>query len=185
MANKQRTIEHIFAGFGGQGILFIGRALCHGALLSDISTSFIPSYGPEMRGGTANCKVVVAEGDVGSPLVENPDVVIAMNRPSLDKFEQTVKPGGKLIVNSSLIEKKVERDDIDVYYVPCNEIAREVGAAKGVSLVALGAYVGTEDFFNVEKLEKGIEVMTGEKRKKFLGGNLNAFRAGRDHTAKS
>ena len=181
MTGKLGTVENVFAGFGGQGILFIGKVMSYAALNRGVSTSFIPSYGPEMRGGTANCKVVVAEGDVGSPIVEMPDVVIAMNRPSLEKFEETVKHGGKIIVNSSLIEGRVQKPGVKAYYIPCNEITAEVGADRGVSLVALGGLMATQEFFTVDDMLTAIAEVSGAKGAAFLETNKKAFSAGYEY----
>ena len=121
---------NIFAGFGGQGVLLIGQLLAYAGMYEGKNVSWLPSYGPEMRGGTANCSVVVSDEPVASPVINKCDCVIAMNRPSLDKFEQNVLPGGKLFINSSIIDKKATRTDIDVYYVPCNEIADKLNNPK-------------------------------------------------------
>ena len=120
------TKEFIFAGFGGQGMLLIGKFLAMACMLDGKHVSWLPSYGPEMRGGTANCSVIVSDEDVASPMVDMADVIVAMNLPSLDKFENKVRPGGLLIVNSSIIDRKVERTDIDVVYCNALHIAEEV-----------------------------------------------------------
>ena len=181
MTGKLGTVENVFAGFGGQGILFIGKVMSYAALNRGVSTSFIPSYGPEMRGGTANCKVVVAEGEVGSPIVEMADVVIAMNRPSLEKFEDSVKIGGKIIVNCSLIEGKVKKQGVNAYYIPCNEITAEVGSERGVSLVALGGLMATQDFFTLDDMLEAVAEVTGSKGLAYLETNKKAFSAGYDY----
>ena len=123
--------EYIFAGFGGQGMLLIGKFLAMACMLDGKHVSWLPSYGPEMRGGTANCSVIVSDDPVASPLVDMADCVVAMNRPSLDKFESHVKPGGVLVINSSIIDRKAERDDIQVVYCDANGIAESVGNPKG------------------------------------------------------
>ena len=178
---KLDTVEFVLAGFGGQGVLFIGRVLSHAALNRNVNVSFIPSYGPEMRGGTANCKVVVSSKEVGSPLVEHPDVLIALNRPSLEKFEKSMKADGTIIVNSSLIENKVTRTGVKPFYVPCNDIAREAGDDKVLNLVALGAFIATQDFFTIEDIEQGIEDTIGSKRVDMLETNKKCLRAGYDY----
>lgn len=182
---KLGTKEFVFAGFGGQGVLFIGRVLSHAALDRGINTSFIPSYGPEMRGGTANCKVVVSEVEVGSPIVETPDVLVALNRPSLEKFEKSVRSGGTAIINSSLIEEKVARTDICAAYVPCNDLAREAGDDKVANLVALGAYAAIQGYFKLEDLEHGIAEVVGAKRPEMLEVNYKALRAGYEYAKKN
>ena len=129
----------ISAGFGGQGVLLLGQLIAYYGLQEGKNVSWLPSYGPEMRGGTANCSVVVSDEEVGSPVVTEADVVVVMNRPSFEKYEGNVAPGGKLFVNSSLIDLKTERTDIEVYYVPVNAIAEELGNGRVANMVMLGA----------------------------------------------
>lgn len=135
----------IMAGFGGQGIMVMGQLLTYAGLLEGKHVSWMPSYGPEMRGGTANCSVVIADGPIGEPTVHEPTAAVIMNLPSLDKFEQTLKPGGALIVNSSLVDKRVKRDDVDTYYVPINQIAAELDNVKMINMVALGALLAAAE----------------------------------------
>ena len=129
----------IFAGFGGQGMLLIGKFVAMACMLDGKHVSWLPSYGPEMRGGTANCSVIVSDDPVASPLVDKADVIVAMNRPSLDKFEAHVKPGGVLVINSSIIDRKAVRDDITVVYCDANGIAESIGNPKGANVAILGA----------------------------------------------
>ncbi|MBP7913644.1 MAG: 2-oxoacid:acceptor oxidoreductase family protein, partial [Proteocatella sp.] len=130
----------ICAGFGGQGVMSMGQLLAYAGMIEDKYVSWLPSYGPEMRGGTANCGVTVSDEEIGSPIITNDaDIAIVMNLPSLIKFEKDVKPGGKIFINSSLIEKKVERTDIEVYYIDANKIAADIGNIKAANLVMLGA----------------------------------------------
>ena len=117
--------QYLFAGFGGQGILFSGKFLAYKGLMAGKNVSWLPSYGPEMRGGTASCSVVLSETPIGSPIVSNPDVLIAMNLPSLDRYENSVAPGGTIFVDSTLIERKVQRQDVTVYYVPATQMASD------------------------------------------------------------
>ena len=137
--------EIIMSGFGGQGVMVMGQLLAYAGMLAGKTVSWMPSYGPEMRGGTANCSVIVSDEASGAPIVYEPTAAVVLNLPSLDKFESTVKPGGALVVNSSLIEKPVARKDIKVYLVPVNEIAAELGNAKMANMVALGALVAATD----------------------------------------
>ena len=139
------TKQFIFAGFGGQGMLLIGKFTAMACMLDGKHVSWLPSYGPEMRGGTANCSVIVSDEEVASPLVDKADVVVAMNLPSLDKFESKVKPGGLLVVNSSIIERKSVRDDITVVYCDANGIAEQVGNPKGANVAILGAMMAKAD----------------------------------------
>ncbi|HCS75145.1 MAG TPA: 2-oxoacid:ferredoxin oxidoreductase subunit gamma [Clostridiales bacterium] len=133
--------EIIIAGFGGQGVMSMGQQLTYAGMLEGRNVSWLPSYGPEMRGGTANCNVIISDEQVGSPIVTHASAVIALNSPSLDKFEDAVVPGGLLFINSSLIERKSTRDDIQVFYIPANEIAEELGNKRVANSVMLGAYL--------------------------------------------
>lgn len=135
------THEIIMAGFGGQGVLAMGKILAEAALKEGKNVSWLPSYGPEMRGGTANCSVIVSDEPVGAPVVSEATAALVLNRPSLDKFEKDVVPGGMLLINSSLIDKKAARNDIKVYYVPANDIANELGSGKISNMVMLGAFL--------------------------------------------
>ena len=134
MAEKQI----LFAGFGGQGILFSGKYLAYKGLMDEKQVSWLPSYGPEMRGGTANCSVIISDTPVGSPIVSNPDVLIAMNLPSLDKYEDAVVPGGMIFVDSTLIERKVERDDVKVFYVPVTRLASDNDMPTLANMIMMG-----------------------------------------------
>ena len=170
--------KYIFAGFGGQGMLLIGKFVAMACMLDGKNVSWLPSYGPEMRGGTANCSVVVSDEPVGSPIINQADAVIAMNLPSLDKFESIVKPGGLLVVNSSLIDRKVVRDDIQVVYCDAARIAEEVGNPKGANVAILGALMEKEQIVDTDKMIEAIRIELGERKLKFLEGNKNAMFAG-------
>ncbi len=176
--------EFIFAGFGGQGMLLIGKFLAMACMLDGKHVSWLPSYGPEMRGGTANCSVIVSDDPVASPLVDQADVVVAMNRPSMDKFESHVKPGGVLVVNSSLIDRKAERSDIKVVYCDANRLAEEVGNPKGANVAILGALLQKAPVVDDEKMSEAIRIELGERKAKFLPGNMAALQAGKDDAAK-
>ena len=176
--------EFIFAGFGGQGMLLIGKFLAMACMLDGKHVSWLPSYGPEMRGGTANCSVIVSDAPVASPLVDKADVVVAMNRPSLDKFESHVKPGGTLVINSSLIDRKAERDDIDVVYCDATRIAEEVGNPKGANVAILGAMLQKAPVVSDELMSEAIRIELGERKAKFLPGNMKALEAGKAAAAK-
>ncbi len=131
----------ICAGFGGQGILSLGKFMVYAGMEEGLEVTWLPSYGPEMRGGTANCSVVLSDKPVASPLITKPHVLIAMNSPSLDKFEHKVLPGGTVLINSDLIEKKVERKDLTAKYINANQIANKVGSPRSANIVMLGAFV--------------------------------------------
>ena len=170
--------QFIFAGFGGQDMLLIGKFVAMAAMLDGKHVSWLPSYGPEMRGGTANCSVIVSDKDVASPLVDKADVIVAMNLPSLDKFEEHVKPGGLLVVNSSIIERKSTRDDITVVYCDANRIAEAVGNPKGANVAILGAMLEKEPIVDLDKMTEAIRIELGERKARFLEGNKKALIAG-------
>ena len=170
----------IFAGFGGQGMLLIGKFMAMSCMLDGKHVSWLPSYGPEMRGGTANCSVIVSDEPVASPLVDKADVIVAMNRPSLDKFEEHVKPGGVLVVNSSIIDRKAVRDDITVVYCDANGVAASVGNPKGANVAILGAVMAKANVTSLDSMMEAIRIELGEKKARFLEGNKKALQAGMD-----
>ena len=172
------TKQFIFAGFGGQGMLLIGKFVAMACMLEGKHVSWLPSYGPEMRGGTANCTVIVSDDPVGSPMTDCADVIVAMNLPSLIKFEDKVRPGGLLVVNSSLIDRKVERTDIQVVYCDANRIAEQVGNPKGANVAILGAVMAKEPIVEMDKMVEAIRIELGERKARFLEGNKKALVAG-------
>ena len=172
------TQQFIFAGFGGQGMLLIGKFVAMACMLEGKHVSWLPSYGPEMRGGTANCTVIVSDEPVGSPMTDSADVIVAMNLPSLIKFEDKVKPGGLLVINSSLIDRKAERTDIEVVYCDANKIAEEVGNPKGANVAILGAVMAKESVVEFDKMVEAIRIELGERKARFLEGNKAALAAG-------
>lgn len=173
-----RSVNMVLAGFGGQGVLFAGKLIAYAGLLEDREVSWLPSYGPEMRGGTANCSVVLSDKPVGSPVFSFPTELIAMNGPSIDKFAPTVVSGGLVLVNSSVVSKKVERSDVKALYVPCEGIAYEVGNPKVANMVMLGAYVAATGALKPETIEQMIhEMFTGPKAK-LVPLNLEALKRG-------
>lgn len=173
--------EIVIAGFGGQGVLFAGQLLAYAAMDSGMETTWIPSYGPEMRGGTANCTVIVADEEIGAPVVRNPQAVIAMNRPSLDKYEPLIKPGGVLVVNSSMVDRTPERDDIIVVTIPGNEIAEELGSRRLTNMVLLGGLFKALPVLPLEAIEKALAEHLPERHKKLLPQNYQALRAGANY----
>ena len=168
----------IIAGFGGQGVMLIGNLLAQAGMEHGLEVSFIPVYGAEMRGGTANCSVIVSDDPVASPLVDKADVIVAMNRPSLDKFEEHVKPGGVLVINSSIIDRKAVRDDIQVVYCDANAIAESIGNPKGANVAILGAVLEKVPVTTVEQMTEAIRIELGERKARFLDGNKKALVAG-------
>jgi 2-oxoglutarate ferredoxin oxidoreductase subunit gamma len=171
------TLDVMFAGFGGQGIMLIGQMVAYAGMGEGKQVSWLPSYGPEMRGGTAYCSVVVSDEPIGSPVNRNPSCCVVMNRPSLEKFAPKVKEGGLLVVNSSLIPVTSEREDIDELLVPCNELAMELGTGKAANMVVLGAFVGRTGVVTLESLDKLVEKQFA-KKPKFIPLNKKALRVG-------
>jgi 2-oxoglutarate ferredoxin oxidoreductase subunit gamma len=167
----------IVAGFGGQGVLSLGQMIAYAAMYQGKEVTWLPSYGPEMRGGTANCSVVVDDKAVASPVIAQPDTLIAMNKPSLDKFLSKVKSGGRVIINSSLIKDKVDREDVKVVYVDANAVAHEIGNDKASNLVVLGAYIKASGLFPKEVMLSTIE-KTFTAKPKFIPSNQAAFLSG-------
>jgi len=170
--------EVILSGFGGQGVMSIGKNLVEAAVEEDMEASWVPSYGPEMRGGTANCTVIISDERIGAPLVEKPTEIIVMNRPSLSKYEPDVAPGGTVFVNSSIIPDKVQRTDVTVVYIPCDEIAAELGNPKVANMVMLGAYVAATKVLKPETIENMIREMFTGKKAKLVPLNMEALKRG-------
>lgn len=171
----------VIAGFGGQGLLFSGKVLAYAALTEQRELSWLPSYGPEMRGGTANCNVIISDTPVGSPIVQNPNVLMVMNTPSLDKYEKTVVPGGKIFVDSSLVSRKVAREDVEVYYIPATKMTGEMGIPTLANMILLGALVKVTGCVSDEAVEKGLKKIVSAKHADLLGANLTAIQAGKDY----
>jgi len=175
----------IMAGFGGQGIMAIGKMLAYAGMLEDKNVSWLPSYGPEMRGGTANCSTIVSDKSIGSPVItDDATSAIIMNLPSLDKFEDDVVAGGKIIINSSLIDKKVSRTDVEAYYVNANELATELGTAKAANMVMLGAYLELFKPVSLDSVLKAFLEVFGEDKAKLLPLNEKALKAGAEAVRK-
>ena len=170
--------EIIIAGFGGQGVLFSGQVLAYAAMDSGLEVTWIPSYGPEMRGGTANCTVIIADDEIGSPLVKNPPLAIALNLPSFEKYEDVLAAGGTLIVNQSMVDREAKRDDINVIFVPCNEIAEDIGDKKLLNMVAVGALLTALPELSLNDIEKALEGHLPERHKHLLPKNYEALKRG-------
>jgi 2-oxoglutarate ferredoxin oxidoreductase subunit gamma len=170
--------EIILSGFGGQGIMFAGQVISYAAMDSGREVTWIPSYGPEMRGGTANCTVVIADEEIGSPVVKNPDAVLAMNLPSLDKYEPMVKPGGVLVINASMVDRPARRTDISVVSIPCNEIAEELGYARLANMVAAGALLAGMNVLSLADLETALNNHMPGRHKNLLPKNVEALTRG-------
>jgi len=176
--------EIIIAGFGGQGVLFGGQVLAYAAMDKGMEVTWIPSYGPEMRGGTANCTIIVADEEIGSPLVKNPPLAIALNLPSFDKYEELLAPGGTLIVNRSMVDRDARRDDIHVVFIPCNEIAEEIGDRKLLNMVAVGALLTALPEISVKDVERALEDHLPARHKHLLSKNHEALKRGNEAAQK-
>lgn len=168
----------LMAGFGGQGMLLAGQVLAHAAMEEGRQVSWLPSYGPEMRGGTANATVCISLKPIASPLVTNPRALLVMNLPSLEKFAPKVRPGGVIVINRSLVKKDAERDDCTVLQVDARELAAEAGTERAANFVMLGAYVGATDIVPGAAIEREIEREFAGRKAKFIPANIAAFRAG-------
>ncbi len=170
--------EIIISGFGGQGALFAGQLLAYAAMDEGHHVTWIPSYGPEMRGGTAHCTVIISDDEIGSPLVRHPAAVIAMNLPSLDKYEPLVAPGGVLVVNSSLVTRHPARTDIRVVEVPANAMAEELGSNRLANLVLTGALLAATGALPLEAVERALAAHLPERHRSLLEANYQALRRG-------
>lgn len=173
-------LSTIIAGFGGQGILFAGKVLAQAALLEGREVLWIPSYGPEMRGGTASCTVIIADKLIGSPIVDRADHAVALNPPSMAKYAPMVAPDGLLVVNTTLIEAEAGRDDIEIVEVPCTAVAKGAGDDKLVSVVALGALVGRRRFVEPETVHRALAIVLGDRHADMIAADTAAFNAGYD-----
>ncbi len=168
----------IIAGFGGQGVLFAGQLLAYAALAADKHVTWIPSYGPEMRGGTAHCTVVIGDEPIGAPLVRNPDVAITLNLPSTDKYEPLVKPGGVLVVNRSLVPRPIQRLDITVLAAPADDMATELGNRRLANVVLLGALLAVRPILEPAAIEQALAEHLPERHAHLLELNKQALQAG-------
>ncbi len=170
--------EFLFAGFGGQGVMFAGQVLAYAAMDNGKQVTWIPSYGPEMRGGTANCTVVIADEEIGSPLVNYPPAILVMNLPSLEKYEPMVKPGGVLVVNSSMVDREVQRKDSTWVSLPCNEMAEEAGDKRMANIVALGALLELLPAQRLQDIEAALKAHMPGRHKHLLPKNVEAMKRG-------
>ena len=176
-----KTTKILIAGFGGQGILFAGKALAYTGLKVGLEVSWLPSYGPEMRGGTASCGVILSDTPVGSPIVSKPDVLVAMNLPSLDKYEETVVPGGTIFVDSTLIERKVNRTDVNVHYIPATKLASDNGMPTLANMIIVGKILKELGGFNEDGVRAALGKVISAKRADMLDVNLKALQLGADN----
>ena len=176
-----KTTQILIAGFGGQGVLFAGKFLAYKGLTQDKQVSWLPSYGPEMRGGTANCSVILSDTPVGSPIITNPDVLVAMNLPSLQKFVDSVVPGGKIIIDATLIDAKVERTDVEVYYVPATQMAKDAGFATLANMILTGKVLKETDAVSFEGNKETLESFIPARKANLIDINCQALQTGYDY----
>ena len=175
-----KTTQILIAGFGGQGILFAGKFLAYKGLLEELQVSWLPSYGPEMRGGTANCNVIVSEQPVGSPIITEPDVLIAMNLPSLLKYVDTVVPGGQVYVDSSLIGQKVERTDVEVFYIPATQMAKEQQIPTLANMIMMGHVLENHPELSFDGTETVVSKLVPPTKAALVELNMKALLLGKN-----
>ncbi len=176
-----KTTQILIAGFGGQGILFSGKFLAYKGLTEELQVSWLPSYGPEMRGGTANCNVILSDTPVGSPIITTPDVLIAMNLPSLQKYVDSVSAGGQIYVDSSLIDAKVERDDVEVFYIPATQLAKDEGIGTLANMVIVGHLLEKHPELSFDGVEAVIEKPVPPKKAALKELNMKALMLGKTY----
>jgi len=176
-----KTTQILIAGFGGQGVLFAGKFLAYKGLMEDLQVSWLPSYGPEMRGGTANCSVVLSETPVGSPIISNPDVLIAMNLPSLQKYVNAVVPGGQIYLDSALIDARVERTDVEVFYIPATQMAKEEGIATLANMILIGSVLQNNPELSFDGTQEVVSKLVPPKKAALVELNMKALTLGKEY----
>ncbi len=174
-----KTTQILIAGFGGQGILFAGKFLAYKGLMEDLQVSWLPSYGPEMRGGTANCNVIISDDPVGSPIVTNADVLIAMNLPSLQKYVNSVVPGGQIYVDSALIDAKVERTDVEVFYIPATQMAKDNGISSLANMIMIGHMLQHHPELSFDGVDAVVSKIVPPAKAALVELNMNALNLGK------
>ena len=172
------TTQILIAGFGGQGVLFAGKFLAYKGLMDEKNVSWLPSYGPEMRGGTANCSIILSDDPVGSPIVTEPECLIAMNLPSYDKYEDSVKKGGMVLVDSTLIERKAKRDDISTFYIPATKLANDNGIPTLANMIMIGKFIHECEAVNFENIELALKKIVSAKHMNLFDLNFKALEIG-------
>lgn len=171
------TSQILITGFGGQGVLFAGKFLAYNGLMNEKQVSWLPSYGPEMRGGTANCSVIISDEAVGSPIVSKPDILVCMNLPSLDKFEKAAAVGAKIFVDSTLIERKVLRTDVETFYIPATRLATDAGTPTLANMIITGKIL-KETGFDTQSIKEALKKVVSAKHPELYDKNLNAINIG-------
>ena len=177
-----KTTQILIAGFGGQGILFAGKFLAYKGLMEELQVSWLPSYGPEMRGGTANCNVILSETPVGSPIITAPEVLIAMNLPSLQKYVDTVVPGGQIYLDSSLIDVRVERTDVEVFYIPATQMAKDNGIATLANMIIVGSLLQNHPELSFEGVDAVVSKLVPSSKAALVELNMKALNLGKDYS---
>ena len=172
------THEILISGFGGQGVLFAGKCLAYEGLEENKQVSWLPSYGPEMRGGTASCGVIISDEPVGSPIVSKPTILIAMNLPSLDRFEKETVAGGKIFVDSTLVSREVERKDVDAFYIPATRLANELGTPTLANMIILGKMIKETGLVTLESATEAMKHVVSAKKANLLEANVKALSTG-------
>ena len=172
------NMQILIAGFGGQGVLFAGKFLATKGLIEGKNVSWLPSYGPEMRGGTANCSVIISDDPVGSPIVSEPNCLVAMNLPSLRRYENSVVPGGMILVDSTLIDEKVERDDVSVFYVPATKMAKDEGFSTLANMILCGKLIKESADLKFENTDEALKKVIPPRKANLLDINLKALKVG-------
>lgn len=172
------TVQILIAGFGGQGVLFAGKFIAYKGLLEGKQLSWLPSYGPEMRGGTANCSVIISDDPVGSPIVSKPDVLMVMNLPSLDKYENVAVKGAKIFVDSTLIERKVQRSDVDTFYIPATQMANDAGISTLANMIMVGKIIRETGVVSYDNIVDALKKVVSAKHANLLDVNLKALEMG-------
>ena len=178
-----KTTQILIAGFGGQGVLFAGKFLAYKGLMEDLQVSWLPSYGPEMRGGTANCNVIISDDPVGSPIVTEADVLIAMNLPSLQKYVNSVVPGGQIYVDSTLIDMKVERSDVEVFYIPATQMAKDNGISSLANMIIVGHMLEHHPELSFEGVDDVVAKLVPPTKAALVALNMNAMNLGKAYKA--
>ena len=176
-----KTTQILIAGFGGQGILFAGKFLAYKGLTEELQVSWLPSYGPEMRGGTANCNVILSDDPVGSPIITQPDVLIAMNLPSLQKYVDTVAPGGQIYVDSALIDEKVARTDVEVFYIPATQMAKDNDIASLANMIIVGALLEHNSELSFDGVDAVVSKLVPPKKAALIELNMKALLLGKEY----
>ena len=176
-----KTTQILIAGFGGQGVLFAGKFLAYKGLVQDKNVSWLPSYGPEMRGGTANCSVIISDMPVGSPIITDPDILVAMNLPSLQKFVDSVVPGGKILVDSTLIDVKVERTDVEVFYIPATQMAKDAEIPTLANMILMGSLLQNNSELSFDGTSEVVSKLVPAKKAELVELNMKALTMGKEY----